>query len=126
VPKYRLRFDLKPTSFARHRLEPPFDQGADVWQYADRVYRAGEEIAIKSWPHGTMIPLTYGAEKVLAFFNSRSKSRLPTTPWHMDRLRLDDGMSGPLIPAIDVPPPPQSQSAPSAPRPRVQHSMRRG
>jgi hypothetical protein len=124
VPKYRVRRDLKPTAFARHQHEPPFDQAADVWQFADRIYKANEIVETKCWPHATMIPLNYGAEKVMEFFNGRMKSRLTTTPWHIDRLRLDDGMSGPLIPAIDVPPP-QSSPKPVSAQPPRRESMRR-
>jgi hypothetical protein len=110
IPKYRVRFDVGPTALARFRLEPPQDMGANIWQYSDRdrVYKANEEITTKSWPHPSFVPLNYGAEKVLEFFNTRSKSRLTTSPWHIDRLRLDDGMTGTIV-VIDVPPPPLKQ-----------------
>jgi hypothetical protein len=125
VPKYRVRFDVGPTALARFRFEPPYDVGANIWQYADRGYKTGEIIETKAWPHPTFEPLTYGAKKVLEFFNTRSKSRLPTAPWFGTGIRLDDGLSGPIIPAIDVPPP-QSSPKPVSAQPRVQHSMRRG
>jgi hypothetical protein len=124
VPKYRVRRDLLPAERDRYRFESPFDMG-ERWQYGTRAIKAGEIIETKDWPHASFIPLNYGAERVLAFFNTAIKSRMTNSPWHFGALRLDDGMSGPIVPAIDVPPP-QSQSAPPAPPQRVQHSMRRG
>lgn len=127
IPKYRVTRDLRPAERARFKLEPPFSTVLDseIWQYSDRaLYKANEEITTKSWPHPSMKPLNYSAERVLAFFNSRIKSRLATSPWHIDRLRLDDGLSG-TIAVIDVPRPPRDQpAAPTSARP-VQHSMRR-
>jgi hypothetical protein len=49
-------------------------------------------------------PLNYAATKVLEFFNSRQKSRLPRSPFHGDELRLDDGLTGPT-PKITAPQP---------------------
>ena len=124
VPKYRVRFDVGPTALARFRFEPPHDVGANIWQYADRVYKANEEIATKSWPHPSFVPLNYGAEKVLEFFNTRSKSRLTTAPWHIDRLRLDDGMTG-TIAIVDMSRMPKPAAAPPPQPARAKHSMRR-
>jgi hypothetical protein len=105
VPKYRVARDVRPAERARYRLETPFSTISDssVWQYAERAYTAGEIIDTKEWPHPSFVPLNYGAEKVLAFFNGAMKSRLPRAPWHENRVRLDNGLSGPIIP--DVRPP---------------------
>ena len=99
VPKYRVARDVRQAERARYRLEPPFGTGfeSDVWQYGERAYAAGEIIETKEWPHPSFAPLNYSAEKVLDFFNTRMKSRLATTPWHIDRLRLDDGLTGNLV-----------------------------
>ena len=126
VPKYRATRDLRPAERARYRQEPPFGTVfvSSIWQYGTRTYSAGEIIETKSWPHPSFAALNYGAEKVLEFFNTRMKSRMTASPWHIDRLRLDDGLSGPLIPAIAVPPPaPPPLPVSAAPR---SHSMRRG
>jgi hypothetical protein len=126
IPKYLATRDLRPAERARYRLEPPFSTvfDSEIWQYSDRTYyKANEEITTKSWPHPSMKPLNYSAERVLAFFNSRIKSRLATTPWHIDRLRLDDGLTG-TVTIVDRSRSPQPSAAPSPP-PRVQQSMRR-
>jgi hypothetical protein len=96
VPKYRVTRDLQPAERPRYRLEPPFGTvfNSEIWQYGTREIKAGEIIETTDWPHPSFMPLNYGAEKVLEFFNTRMKSRLATTPWQIDRLRLDDGLSG--------------------------------
>lgn len=48
------------------------------------------------------MPLNYGAGKVLDFFNSRQKSRLPRSPWRGDRIVLDDGLTGPTQPKFPI------------------------
>jgi hypothetical protein len=105
VPRFRVTRDLQPAPRERYRFEPPFgtDFGSDRWQYGDREYAAGAELESKCWPHESMLPLNYSAERVLSFFKSEMKSRLPTSPWFNDQVRLDNGMSGPIIP--DVRPP---------------------
>jgi hypothetical protein len=87
VPKYRVVRDLTPAPKARYRFEKPFTEISDnnVWQYAERVYEAGEVIESTNWPHPTLWPLNYSAEKVLEFFNGALKSRLPVSPWYGNR-----------------------------------------
>jgi hypothetical protein len=107
IPKYRISRETKPAPKERFRFEPPFSSGSesDVWQYGERVHKAGEIIETTEWPNpGTMTALNYSARQVLEFFNSRQKSRLPRSPWANDQVRLDDGLSGPL-PTIKAPQP---------------------
>ena len=96
VPKYRVTRDVRPAERARYRLETPFSTVFDssVWQYADRVYAASEIIESKAWPHESFQALNFSAEQVLAFFNGALKSRLPLSPWHENRVRLDNGQIG--------------------------------
>ena len=103
VPKYRVTRDVRPAERARYRFEPPFSTVFDpsVWQYADRAYTANEIIETKCWPAASFAPLNYGAERVLEFFNARMKSRLTTSPWYGDGLRLDDGLTGNIIVSAD-------------------------
>jgi hypothetical protein len=57
VPKYRISRDTKPAPKERFRFEPPFSSGSesDVWQYGERVHKAGEVIETTEWPNpGTM------------------------------------------------------------------------
>jgi hypothetical protein len=105
TPKYRATRDLRPAERARYRLESPFGAvfNSEIWQYATREIKAGEIIETKEWPHPTFMPLNYGAERVLEFFNTRMKSRMTTSPWHGDGLRLDDGMSGKIIVSAATP-----------------------
>jgi hypothetical protein len=105
VPKFRISGPTKPAPKERFRFEPPFSSGSesDVWQYGERVHKAGEVIQTTEWPNpGTMIPLNYSAKQVLEFFNSRQKSRLGRSPWRDGQVFLDDGLSNPL-PKIGVP-----------------------
>jgi hypothetical protein len=124
VPKYRARFDVQPPKLARLRLEPPQEMAADIWQYGERAYKTGETIETKAWPHASFMPLNYGAERVLEFFNTRMRSRLATTPWEIDRLRLDDGLTG-NITVVDMSRTPKPAPAPVSAPPPVRHSMRR-
>jgi hypothetical protein len=98
TPKYRVIRDTKPAPKSRVRFEPPFASGSesDVWQYGERLMKAGEIVETTEWPHPMFFPLNYAAKKVLEFFNSRQKSRLPRSPFAGDVLRLDDGLGGPL------------------------------
>jgi hypothetical protein len=99
VPKYRISRETKPAPKERFRFEPPFSSGSesDVWQYGERVHKAGEVIETTFWPNsGTMTALNYSARQVLTYFNSAPKSRLPRSPWQGDQVRLDDGLSGNL------------------------------
>ena len=98
IPKYRISRDTKPAPKERFRFEPPFSSGSesDVWQYGERVHKAGEVIETTFWPNpGTMTPLNFSAREVISFFTSRQKSRLPRSPWANDQVRLDDGLGGP-------------------------------
>lgn len=103
-PKYRATRDIHPSPNSRHRFEPPFASlsDSDVWQYGERPIKAGEIIATTAWPHPSFRPLSYGAGKVLDFFNSRQKSRLPLSPWRGDRIALDDGLTGPTQPKFPI------------------------
>jgi hypothetical protein len=116
IPKYRVARDVRPAERPRYRLETPFSSILDsgIWQYADRVYVAGEIIESKDWPHESFQPLNYSAEKVLSFFRGALRSRLPRTPWHLDRVRLDSGMSGPVIPDVKPPRPEPFDTRPAA------------
>jgi hypothetical protein len=105
VPKYRVTRDVHPLPQQRSRFEPPHAMISDndAWQYAERPVKAGDIIDTKEWPHPSFAPLNYGAERVLEFFNSRMKSRLTTSPWYGDGLRLDDGLTGNIIMSADPP-----------------------
>jgi hypothetical protein len=106
TPKYRVSRDLRPAQKGRHRSESPFAQmlESDVWQYGERELKAGEIIETREWPHPSFRALNYGAKKVLEFFNSEIKSRMPRSPWQGDQLRLDNGLSNnPIV--VDVRPP---------------------
>jgi hypothetical protein len=105
TPKYRATRDLQPAQMARHRLEPPFEKmwDSDIWQYGERPIMRGEIIESRTWPHESFLAMNYSAGKVLDFFTSRTKSRLPHSPWFVDRIRLDDGLTGQII--FDVRPP---------------------
>lgn len=97
TPKYQVRYDVGLETYARHRHETPHSAVQhDVWQYGTRPLKAGEIIETREWPHPSFIPLNYSAKKVLDFFKTREKSRLPRSPWQGDSVRLDDGLSGPL------------------------------
>jgi hypothetical protein len=113
TPRYRVVFDVHPSSNPRFKREAPFAQILDSteYQYGERIYRAGEEVATKSWPHSSWRPMDYTAQKILSFFNSEMKSRLPVSPYdHSGRLRLDNGLSDcPMI--FDVRPPQVKQTA---------------
>jgi hypothetical protein len=104
IPKYRATRDLRPAPKARFRFEPPFTTlwDIDVWQYGEKLVARGDEISTTAWPHPSMRPLTFGAEKVLEFFKASMKSRLPSSPWYQGRLRLDNGLSGPIEPKISL------------------------
>jgi hypothetical protein len=102
TPRYRASRDIQPATKARFRFEPPFSTiwDSEVWQYGAQPVKAGEEFESRDWPHPSFRPLNYSAGKVLDFFNSRMKSRLPRSPFAGDRIRLDDGLTGPTQPNI--------------------------
>jgi hypothetical protein len=104
VPRYRVSRYVYPSPNSRHRFEPPFASISDnnVWQFAERSFEAGEIIETKSWPHQTFIGLNFSAQKTLEYFNSRQKSRLPHSPWQVDRIVLDDGLTGPTQPKFPI------------------------
>ena len=104
VPQYRASRDIEPAEKVRFRYEPPFSRMADnnIWQYAHKSVERGEVIATRFWPHESFIPLNYSAARVLEFFNTRQKSRLPWRPWQFDRVRLDDGLTGSMQPRISI------------------------
>ena len=98
TPKYKATRDVRPAPRARFRTEPPFAMtfDVDVWQYGERLIKAGEIIETREWPHPSFRALNYSAGRVLDFFNMQQKSRLARSPWHGDSLRLDDGLTGPV------------------------------
>ena len=105
-PRYRISRDTKPAPKERFRFEPPFSSGSesDVWQYGQRIHKAGEVIATTFWPNpGTMTALNYSARQVLAFYGSAPKSRLARSPWFDDQVRLEDGLSSDGPPKIAAP-----------------------
>jgi hypothetical protein len=104
VPRYRATRDVHPSPNRRHRLEPPFASQSDndVYQYSERPIAAREEIETKAWPHPSFRPLNYSASRVLDFFMTRQRSRMPLSPWRGDRVVLDDGLSGPTQPNITI------------------------
>jgi hypothetical protein len=105
VPRYRVTREVHPAEKDRFRFEPPFAMmsSSDIWQYAERPVSAGEIIETTAWPHASFRPLNFAAVKVLEFFNTPQKSRLPRSPWGHDRLVLDDGLTG-NEPMLAVPP----------------------
>jgi hypothetical protein len=116
VPKYRVSRDVRPAELARYRLEPPFGTifNSTIWQYAERPYVAGEIVSTTDWPHESFQPLNYSAEQVLAFFKGALRSRMTNSPWHLGRVRLDNGMSGPIIPDVRPPQPAPFDTRPAA------------
>ena len=99
VPRYKATRDLQPSPNSRHRLEPPFEKIWDdsVYQYGERPIMRGEIVLTRKWPHESFMPLNFGAERVLSYFNSHMKSRLPGSPFRGDQIVLDDGLTGPAI-----------------------------
>jgi hypothetical protein len=104
VPRYRATRDIHPSPNDRHKFEPPFASQSDshAWQYGTQILTAGNEIITREWPHPSFHPLNFSAAKVLEFFNSRQKSRLPRSPWQGDRIVLEDGLTGPTQPKISI------------------------
>lgn len=74
-------------------MNPSDPNRVETWQYADRKLEADCEITCTAWPHYSMKPLNYSAQRVLEFFRNGMKSRMPVTPWIGGRLVLVDGMS---------------------------------
>jgi hypothetical protein len=104
TPRYRITRAIYPSPNSRHKFEPPFSTifDSNVWQFADCPHAAREEISTRHWPHPSFFPLNEAARRVLSYFNRSMKSRLPVSPWSGDRLRLDDGLSGPQQPNIKI------------------------
>jgi hypothetical protein len=104
IPRYRAVMDVFPSPKARHRHEPPFATVFDpsVWQYGTAPLKATEEISTTAWPHPSFRPLNEPAKRVLAYFNSRMKSRLPVSPFRYGELFLDDGLTGPAQPQVKM------------------------
>jgi hypothetical protein len=97
MPRYKVVRETLPAPKPRFKFEPPFASSSDgsVWQYGEeRIYKPGEVISTRSWPHPLFIPQNYVAKRILDFFVTRQKSRLPRSPYEGDRLRLDDGLIG--------------------------------
>jgi hypothetical protein len=104
TPRYRAIRDIQPATKARFRFEPPFANlaNSDEWQYGTRPIKAGEIIETPEWPHSSFRPLNYSAGKVLDFFNTQQKSRLPRSPWRGDRIVLVNGLTGATQPTISI------------------------
>jgi hypothetical protein len=103
TPRYKVIHETHPSQNSRFRLEPPHAYASDgSYQYGDRVLRPGEIIETRAWPHPSFHPLNRSAEKVLAFFQSAPKSRLPISPWRGDRIVLDTGLEGPTQPKFKI------------------------
>jgi hypothetical protein len=117
TPRYKATRDVHPSPRARYRMEPPFETmfDPDQWQYGTKPIVAGEIVETRDWPHPSFRPLNYGAQQVHAYFSLQMKSRLPTTPWHGDQIRLDNGFSGPAT--VNLARPNVLESAEPQPRP---------
>jgi hypothetical protein len=105
IPLYRISRDTMPAPKERFKFEPPFSQQSDasIWQYGERVHKAGEVIATDRWPNaGSMVPLNYSAAQILQFYTTHQKSRMQRSPWRDGQVFLDDGLSNPL-PKIGLP-----------------------
>jgi hypothetical protein len=104
IPRYRASRDIEPAEKLRFRFETPFSQMADndVWQYGHRPIERNEIFESKAWPHPSFLPLNDSAWRVLEFFNSRQKSRLPWSAWRRDLIVLDDGLTGSMQPRISA------------------------
>ena len=104
IPRYKATRAVHASPNARHRLESPltFIWDDSVWQYCEpgQEVAAGQEILTKLWPHPSFRALNFSAGRVIDFFNSRQRSRMPLSPWRNGRVELDDGLSGPLQPTI--------------------------
>jgi hypothetical protein len=105
IPKYRVVRDTLPAQKARFRFEPPFASclDNDVWQYGERLHKAGEVIETTEWPHGNFRPLNYSGAKVMQFFSTQMKSRMQRSPWVAGRVQLDNGLTGSLTPHATAP-----------------------
>jgi hypothetical protein len=115
LPRYRLTKDLQPAEKSRFRHETPFTEiWSEAWQYGEHFLAGGSEITTTSWPHASMKPLTFGAEKILAFFIGSIKSRLTVSPWFNGQVRLDNGLSGPISFEIKSPKPQHFDTRPAA------------
>ncbi|MGA7999528.1 MAG: hypothetical protein WCA28_32085 [Bradyrhizobium sp.] len=99
MPKYRVPKDTHPAQKARFRFEPPFASclDNDVWQYGERLHKAGEVIETTEWPHPSFFPLNYGAKKILEFFRNGQKSRMQRSPWAAGQVRLDNSLTGNIV-----------------------------
>jgi hypothetical protein len=105
IPRYKATIDLIPSPNPRHRFEKPFSTVMDshVWTQASAPVAAGTEITSTCWPHPSMQGLNYSGQQVLAYFKASIKSRLPVSPWNQGRVRLQDGISGPLPGHVSTP-----------------------
>ncbi|MET3299685.1 hypothetical protein [Bradyrhizobium diazoefficiens] len=92
TPLYRASQALRPAVRARYRMELPFSETGDSWQYGTEPIKKGQIVATREWCHPSMQPLNYSAKQVHEFFTTRPRSRLPRSPWVGDRIRLEDGM----------------------------------
>jgi hypothetical protein len=105
IPRYRVSRAVRPAAFPRVRHETPWTWASSddptkpaIWQYADRVIEAGEIIETDCWPSESAFwPLNESARKVLHFYRSAVRSRLPLKPYRSGELVLDDGVSGKVI-----------------------------
>ena len=107
LPRYRIINDVAPPAKPRFARECPFSTfPVDQWQYGTRTMKRGEIIETGEWPApGAFFALNYSAKRVLEFFNSGMKSRMPRSPWRGDRLVLEDGVSSNGAPSYTKPRP---------------------
>jgi hypothetical protein len=104
-PLYRTTREIYPAERDRYRFERPFsEQGnMDCWQFGTTVLKAQQEISTREWPHPSFYPLNEVARRIHSFFTIAQKSRLARSPYDQGgKLRLSDGLSGPL-PQIAAP-----------------------
>jgi hypothetical protein len=104
VPLYKATRDVNPSPNDRVRFEAPFSSQSnpDAYQYSERPIAAGQLVETKNWPHPSFRPLNRSAEAVMEFFTTRQKSRMSISPWNIDRIVLEDGLSGRTQPNIKI------------------------
>jgi hypothetical protein len=116
IPLYRATRTVTPSPNPRHRTEAPFStqSNPDCWQFGDRVIEAGEVIASTDWPHPSFRPLNESARRVMTYFASAMRSRLPRSPWRDGRIHLDDGLTSAAVTNVPGPNLPRSMGGTAA------------
>ena len=89
-PRYKLTRTLEPM-LNRRRFETPLSSDElGHWQYAERVYREGEEIECLNWPHASMAPLNRSAKAIHRYFMETPRVSMDSSPWRDGRVCLPD------------------------------------